>query len=489
MNREAIRILVVDDELGMREGCRKVLSVEGYDVETAEDGVAGIKVFKERGAFAAALLDLKMPRMGGIDLLHEIKKIDPDVVVLVITAHATIETAVEATKLGAYGYIPKPFTPDELLLPVKNGLERRALEMEARRLREEREKRLLEVAFERSKSNTIINCMTDGVMVVNRAKQIVLRNAAATRILPCVAALPLPAPVSDLACPQIGQLLIEALEAGPGPRIVAAETTIDESTYMVNVSPVVDPSGDTTGAVAVLRDITARKKLETAKSMFVSMVAHEIKSPLAAIEGYLNVLLTGAVKQDPAREQHMIERSIVRAKGLRTLVSDLMNLTAMETGHFTIKRVPTDVRKVLADAVDACNERAQQKCVQLHLDDGEPPQPVLADEEALQVVFTNLIDNAIKYTPEEGRVDVQVSPNGTSVKVAVRDTGIGIAPEDRDRVFEEFYRVKNHQTSKIPGTGLGLSLVKRLVDMHQGKISLRTAQGQGSTFSVSLPVA
>ena len=149
MNDTGSRILVVDDELGIREGCKKILRSEGYEVETAGDGRAGLKLFKERENFAAAIIDLKMPQMNGIELIEKIHEHNKDVVLLVITAYATIGTAVEATKQGAYGYIPKPFTPDELLLAVRNGLEKRALSVEARRLREDREKRLLEVAFER----------------------------------------------------------------------------------------------------------------------------------------------------------------------------------------------------------------------------------------------------------------------------------------------------------------------------------------------------
>jgi DNA-binding NtrC family response regulator len=173
------RILVVDDEPGIREGCRKILASEGFEVITAGDGKAGLEQFLDRGPFAVLLVDLQMPRMSGLELIRELRGRDPDIVPIIITAHATIDTAVEGTKQGAYSYIPKPFTADELLLSIKNGLERRTLSLEARRLREEREKRLLEVASERSKSNTIIACMTDGILVINTEGLVVLRNAAA----------------------------------------------------------------------------------------------------------------------------------------------------------------------------------------------------------------------------------------------------------------------------------------------------------------------
>jgi signal transduction histidine kinase len=460
-------------------------------VETAEDGLAGLELFTRRGDFAAALVDLKMPRMDGIELIGKLREIDEDVVLLVITAYATIATAVEATKRGAYGYIPKPFTPDELLLPVKNGLERRALTIEARDLREERDKRLLEVAAERSKCSTIINCMTDGVLVVNRDSQIVLRNASAARILPECAALPLPSALAGLQCDQLRTIVSEALRAPSGPVIVSRELTLGKSVYMVNASPVFEPSGEALGAVAVLRDITALKKLEVAKSMFVSMVAHEIKSPIAAIEGYLNVILSGAAGEDPKRDRKMMERALVRAHTLRSLVSELLRLTAIETGNFVIRRAPIDVGEVVAEAVESCKEKAEAKgiALSLHQEDDGAHEPVLADKEAMLSVFTNLIDNAVKYTPDDGHVAVTVQCNGMYVKVAVTDDGIGMTADEADRAFDEFYRARNKHTARISGTGLGLTLAKRLVELHHGKITVHTKPGRGSTFAVSIPTA
>ena len=135
---EPQRILVVDDEIGMRDGCRRILAAEGFAVDTAEDGLVALEKFQAAGGFDVVISDLKMPRMGGMDLIEALHKIDEDALLLVITAYATIDTAVDATKRGAYGYIPKPFTPDELLLHVRNGLEKRGLRLEAPQLGEER---------------------------------------------------------------------------------------------------------------------------------------------------------------------------------------------------------------------------------------------------------------------------------------------------------------------------------------------------------------
>jgi signal transduction histidine kinase len=491
MNAEKPRILVVDDESGIREGCRINLEMEGYEVDVAGDGFAGLKIFKERGNYAVALIDLKMPGMDGLELIEKIRELDQDVVMFVITAYATLDTAVEATKKGAYGYIAKPFSPDEIFLPIKRGIESRNLALETKRLRQERENRLLEVAFERSKSNTIIRCMTDGVLVINRDKQIVLRNEAARRIIPGCENLSLPAPLSALAdAHDLVDFLNETVTADSKPGIVSREVTIGDTVFMVNVSPVTEQGmASSAGAVAVFRDITALKKLETAKSMFVSMVAHEVKRPLGVIEGYLNLILSGKAGEDGQKQKEMLERSLIRARTLRQLVSELMNLTAIETGNFTIKRNPLIVSAVVKEATDSCLDKAKEKEIEFSLNvEGLGGQDVvLADKGAMFSVFANLIDNAIKYTPERGHVTVRVENAGNYVKVTVRDDGIGITPEEKDKIFDEFFRARNKYTARIPGTGLGLTVAKCFVDLHYGKITVESAPAQGSVFTVFLP--
>jgi two-component system phosphate regulon sensor histidine kinase PhoR len=272
--------------------------------------------------------------------------------------------------------------------------------------------------------------------------------------------------------------------------ILSREINIDGATYMVNASPVIAPGGETSGAVAVFRDITALKKLETAKSMFVSMVAHEVKSPLAAAEGWLNLILSGMVKHDPEEEKRIIARSLLRVKTLRGMVSELLNLTAIETGNFTLRRAPLDLAAVAAEAAEANREKAAEKKITIDAGGAPKGEPgnVLADHDALLIVANNLVENAIKYTPEGGKVWIRTARSGMYMSLSVEDTGIGMTPEERGKVFDEFFRARNEHTANIPGTGLGLSLVKRLTELHQGKVEVTSEPGKGSTFTVSLPV-
>ena len=491
MAQEPFRILVVDDELGMRESCRKVLASEGYSVATAADGVEGLELFEKEGGFAAALIDLKMPRMGGIELIEKIRSMDEDILLLVITAFATIETAVEATKRGAYGYIPKPFTPDELMLQVKNGLERRRLRLESRQLREERERRLLEVAYERSKCGTIIDCMTDGVLVANLDRKVVLRNAAALRILSGLSERKVPFELAALDCGDLQNLLLETLLPSSSPGIVSREIRIGDATYMVNASPIIDQGGALLGGLALLRDITALKELSDAKSMFVSMVAHELKSPLAAIEGYLSLVLDDTAGHEPGRKRTMLERSLLRAKTLRGLVDELMSLRAMESGKFRISRTAMSLDGIIRELAGLYREKAREKNISLTTNmDGDATCPkVLADRDAMRSVFMNLIENAIKYTPAGGHVHIEVAGGDQFLNVSVTDDGIGMLASEQEHIFDEFFRARNAFTAGIPGTGLGLSLVRKLLDLHHAGIQVHSQPDKGSVFSVRIPLA
>jgi len=176
------RILLVDDEDYLRNGVKRILQIEGFEVETAENGAEGIKKGTEFD-FDVALLDLKMPDISGIEVLRMIRQARPNTICFMATAYASYETAVEATKLGAEGYILKPFTPDELIHNIEKGLQKRRLILEAERLKADREARLLELAFERSRLNTIINLLADGVLVINQFGEMVYYNPAALRYL------------------------------------------------------------------------------------------------------------------------------------------------------------------------------------------------------------------------------------------------------------------------------------------------------------------
>jgi two-component system phosphate regulon sensor histidine kinase PhoR len=287
----------------------------------------------------------------------------------------------------------------------------------------------------------------------------------------------------------VREIVNVVIDSPGGFMILSRQIPLGAFTYMVNVSPIIEPGGETSGAVAVFSDVTELAKLDTAKSMFVSLVAHEVKSPLAATEGWLNLVLSGMLTADPAEERRMLERAQLRVRNLRAMVNELINLMAIQTGNFSFTRAPVAVAEAVSRAVETSRDTASQRGISLHVSDEGPGSRVLADREALLMIFTNLLENAVKYSRDGGQVAVRIHRDGMYVSVAVRDHGIGISPEDCARVFDEFYRARTEDTAAIPGTGLGLSLVRRLTELHEGTVSLTSELGAGSEFTVRLPVA
>jgi len=490
MNEKA-KILVVDDEEGMRNGCRIILEGEGHSIETAEDGNEGYQKFKEN-VYDLVLIDIMMPGMGGMELLKRIHKRDENVICIVITGYATIENAVEAMRKGAYDYVPKPFTPDELMVVVNRGLEKRKLRLETIKLRKEREKNLLEVANEKSKLKTILSCMAEGILVINYEKQLVLHNSAAVRMLRLKVLSEVIQKYDDVITNKELLDLIQTSfkKSKYGSEVITREIEVDngKKILLVSLTGVVDETGENLGMVLVLRDITKLKEVEKIKSQFVRMVAHELRTPLAAIEGYLDVYLTGSAGDDRETVKRMMQRSKERAHALLEMVNDLLELSSIDAGKIAQNKEPLNVCTVIEKSCEIVKSKADEKNITFKFDFPEKIPKILADRNDIERVFINLLDNAYKYNNETGTVTVSVRSDYGYIKISVTDTGIGIPAEEKDKIFEEFYRVKNKDTRYITGTGLGLSIVKRIVDSHFGYCEVVSEEGKGASFCVFLPI-
>ena len=487
-----MHILVVDDERGIREGCRRVLSAEGYSVEAAGDGEEGLEKVRSK-PFDLLLVDLMMPRMGGLEMMGQVRAYDPEIVMIVITGFATVETAVDAMKHGAYDYVPKPFTPDQLLAVVNRGVETRQLRFQARKLREERDQKLLEVANETSKLHTIINSLTDGILVFNRDRQLALWNPAVVKMLDLNGRLEAGRAMEEII-PQKG--LVEIVGKAYSPQSARYTMQSEEielrlpepRTLMVNLSVVRDDSGRDLGVVSVLRDITGLKEIDQIKSQFVAMVAHELRAPLAAIEGYLSAFLTGAAGPDPALNRHMLERAKARTHSLLDLVSDLLQFIKLEAKGVVRKKELLDAAEILRSSAELLKAQGEEKGLRIKLDLPESLPLIEADRSEMDELFTNLISNAIKYNVKRGKVTITARPSDHFLNIKVADTGIGIDKEDLPRIFDEFYRVSGPETRYTPGTGLGLSIVKKIVESHFGRIEVSSKVDKGTTFTVKLPL-
>jgi signal transduction histidine kinase len=370
---DPLRILVVDDELGIRLAVKRTLedySIHLPDVEgemglevdlaeTGEEALEKIETFRPD----ILLLDHKLPCMSGLDVLNRLSEKTYDMITLMITAYASIETAVTATKRGAFDFLPKPFTPEELKAAIHKSAKHLMIERRARQLAHE--KRQL-------------------------------------------------------------------------------------------------------------------------RFQLISMVSHELKAPLGAILAYLGVLKDRSVAEKPDIYAQIIERSLTRVHGMSKLIKDLLDLTSIESGQKKRDIVPLDVLEIARNVVETVRPEATEKNVEVRLHDHSPAK-MTADRDEIEIILNNLLTNAIKYNRGGGRVDVGIESKDGNLILRVADTGIGMTPEETGRLFAEFVRIRNEKTKDILGSGLGLSIVKKIALLYGGSVSVSSQPDMGSTFTVVLP--
>jgi signal transduction histidine kinase len=371
--RETVRLLVVDDEPGMRLGAERAL--RGFSVPVPElDGQlefavrtagSGEEALAKVSDADLLLLDHKLPGISGLDVLNALAEKKSDVLTIMITAYASLDTAINATKLGAYDFLAKPFTPEELKAAVRKAARHLVLQRHARRLTEERRR----VRFE-----------------------------------------------------------------------------------------------------------------------FISVLAHELKAPLNAIEGNLSLLGSPATSGDPALAGRLVERSVVRLEGMRKLIADLLDLTRIESGEKKRALAEVDVAAVARGVIETMQPQAAQRkiVIELHAPNA---LPFSADRGEIEIILNNLVSNAVKYNRDAGRVEVTLEDGPAQIAIRVADTGIGMTAAEAAQLFQDFVRIKNEKTRHILGSGLGLSIVKKLATLYDGETSVQSRPDAGSTFTVTLKKA
>jgi two-component system phosphate regulon sensor histidine kinase PhoR len=239
------------------------------------------------------------------------------------------------------------------------------------------------------------------------------------------------------------------------------------------------------GLIVVLQDVSEIKRLERLRQEFVANVSHELKTPLAVIKASTETLIDGAA-DDPVHRRAFLDQIDEQSNRLHALILDLLALARIEGAEAAPEPTAVPLHQCAAEAVERHRNRASAKGVELKVADA-PPVTAWTDEEAVEIILDNLIDNAIKYTPEGGSIVVSSGSGGESSWLEVSDTGVGIPESDLPRVFERFYRVDKARSRELGGTGLGLSIVKRLAQANGGSVTARSSPGRGSAFVVRLP--
>jgi len=366
-------ILAVDDESGMLSGISRAL--ENFTVQmpdlgkevsfetcTAETGEIAVELIKKKSP-DIVLLDYKLPGMSGLDVLSEVARLCPDTLTIMITAYASIETAIAATRRGAYDFLAKPFAPADLRHTVRKATLHILLARHARKLEAERRR----VRFE-----------------------------------------------------------------------------------------------------------------------FIRVLGHELKAPINAVAGYLYLLRDHALGDSVPAYDDAIVRSLRRIDQMRKMITDLLDMTRLESGEKARKMEPVDLVEVAKNAMDAVKIETDSRNIEVVLHSQAAVRIAQADRTEMDMVFNNLLTNAVKYNKDNGRVTIDIENRDGEIMVSVADTGIGMAPDEIARLFQEFMRIKNDKTRDVLGIGLGLSILKRIVELYSGTIDVQSKPDEGTTFSITL---
>jgi signal transduction histidine kinase len=375
--------------------------------------------------------------------------------------------------------------PERNGVPLYAAIASLAASLEASREELERQKSELEAVLD---ATTESICMTDrdgGILHTNAAMERLARELDLPRSGPIwdrIAALARRTPeperyVSDFA----------AVAVDP-ERTYTDEFVVDgERAFVGFTGPVRDAAGSLVGRIFTLREVTSDRAVNRLKDEFVATVSHELRTPLTSIIGYLELVLAGEAGSLTEEQKQFLEVVDRNAGRLLGLVGDLLFVAQVEGGLLALERRPVDLQRVVSDAVAAARPLAEEKELDLRVD-ADAIDELWGDEQRLAQVLDNLVGNAIKFTPAGGRVCLRVRADESRAVIEVEDTGIGIPEGERERLFERFFRTSLAQEQAIPGSGLGLSVARMIVQGHGGRIDVESTEGEGSTFRVELPI-
>jgi two-component system sensor histidine kinase/response regulator len=377
------KILVTDDELNTLKTLSANLEDMGYRVDTATKGQEALELIRKRG-FNIIIADIKLPDISGLEILETAKELNPETAVIMITGHASLETAVNAINEGAYAYILKPVAMSELETTLNNAL---------------REQRLLSENRE----------------------------------------------------------LVESLQQS-NKRMEEANRALEQ--------------------------------VSQAKSDFTARMSHELRTPLNSIIGFSEVLLSKKMSPaDQATHEEFLGYIHISAEHLLHLIDSILDLSKIEAGKLTLEPREFDFRVLLEDVKITVLPMLTAKKQALNIEIGEGVNSIFADEPKMRQIFLNLLSNAHKFTPRGGRIRVVCQLEKPHLlQCSVIDNGIGISPQDQQKIFEEFGQVKKTPADNTKGVGLGLSIAKRLVELHGGSIWVVSEPGGGSTFTFTIPL-
>jgi PAS domain S-box-containing protein len=343
----------------------------------------------------------------------------------------------------------------------------------------------------------ILTSIADGVVVNDVEGTIILVNPAAERILGVSEKELLSRSFNDLfstfdskAQEEAASAMGTLLDTSVPEMAKSCKINLETENRVIHalLSPVLSLRGDFMGVATIFRDVTKEVEADRAKSEFVSTVSHELRTPMTAIKGYTDLIHAGAAGPINAEQKRFLTTIKSNTDRLTALINDLLDISRMETGRIRFEPRPLQIGEVIADVANVLAGSAEEKGQHLVYEVAGGLPDIMGDRDRLHQVLTNLVSNAIRYTPQGGEIEVRAYLVERAVRVDVRDTGIGIAPEDMAHLFERFYRADHPLVQETRGTGLGLSIVKMFVEMHGGRIWVQSEPEEGSTFTFILPI-
>ncbi len=491
--KPSINILVVDDDIAVMQKCRELLLNEGHWVRTAESVEEALNIIQRQPADAdLILLSLEFAMDGSLTLIETLQKAMREPLIIGISTDCD-EEALEAIDAGAYDCIRRNFTDAVFWVKMNRALETYRLRRQLGVLKRERQAALTKNKVGHDENlMAILNSLTDGLIVTDWQANIVLFNKVAGRLFDLKEEKALGKPVSEcIASDDLLSFLIRAVKTDSSlATLMAGEEPVirvGDKTLQTHVDPVMSEAGTVIGAVALCHDVTTVAAMDKLRSDFLSMVSHELKAPLSSLLMQISVVNDGLAGELTEKQSNLLSKAKEKTKGMITLVNDLLDYRRIQEGKSIQKIESLDLGEILERTIELMRPSAQDKHVTMtsKIVDGLPA--FNGDRGGIQAIFINLISNAIKYTPTGGSVNVSLEEAGKDIRFKIVDNGMGISPDDLDRIFERFYRIKTEQTRSIAGSGLGLSIVKGIVDAHNGTIHVESKVGKGTTFIVSLP--
>jgi len=521
-----VTIIVVEDEADVRVPLCRTLEEAGYEVIGLRKGADALGIIG-RSRFNAVITEIGLPDVSGLEILELAKEMNPDAAVIVMADHAGVGTAVDAVKDGAYGYFVKPINPEELKTAIANALKQQGLLIENKRLvenlqhsrrllSETNEKLQLEIA-ERKQAEELFRTLCDsspvGIYIIQDRK-IQYVNPKFQELTGYSEDELLGIDYFRLVLPEDRNMVREnAVKMLKGERSYPYEfratTKAGKDNWIMETVTSIQYRGRR-AALGNYMDITERKQMEEeikkkneqletqneelekasrAKSEFLAHMSHELRTPLNVIMGFSELMLDRVPGEINEEQRQCLDDILTSGQHLLGLVNDVLDLSKVEAGKMELSltniALPGVIESLTREIMPILAQRKQS--LDVELEPGLPP--VYADEAKLRQVFFNLVSNSAKFTPDGGELKIEALRKGDWCQVSVSDNGIGIKKEDQEQLFVPFYQVNNSVAGEKKGTGLGLALVKEIVEMHGGQIWVESEYGSGSRFIFTLPLA